>query len=211
LLYGGAPLGDFAPAWSDVDVCVIVRSGIEAPEATRLARIREELHRRFVLGGEGGWRSGQGVEAVYVAEPALATLKPFDLLSLSLCGHVLSGERIEVPVPAREDLVGQLLEDVGALEAAGETPHTAIWHAAMLHWIARSLVYWREGELVSKTAALERVIAEGGPLSEAFRLALRVRMEGSAAAASHEDELRGALLSAAGPAADRLRSLAEEI
>ena len=64
----------------------------------------------------------------------------------------------------------------------------------MLHWAARSLVFWRESLMLSKSAALEHEMAHGSPFAEAFALALKIRREGSAAAAGYHQELKKGLL-----------------
>lgn len=60
----------------------------------------------------------------------------------------------------------------------------------MLHWAARSLVFWRDGAMLSKSAALEHEIAHGSPFAAAFQTALMVRREGSAVATRYHPELR---------------------
>ena len=79
--------------------------------------------------------------------------------------------------------------DLAALRAWDRAAQSAIWLAGMLHWAARSLVFWRDGTMLSKSASLEHEIARGSSFADAFQLALQIRREGSAVAARHHSEL----------------------
>ncbi|MHC4472724.1 MAG: nucleotidyltransferase domain-containing protein [Planctomycetota bacterium] len=226
LLHGGMALGEFAPGWSDVDVCVALRGEVPGDEAARLGRALADLHDRFVQEGEAGWASGQFVEGPLLLREDLAAppapprprwvasaeglvreegggLRPFDRYQLARFGRLLSGEPVPVAPPSREDLRVQLREDLRALDEP--PPDRPIWLAAMLHWMARSLAFWRDGEFLTKTAALEREIEAGSRFSDAFRLALDLRQRGSAACAAHLDALRAAFRDTAPAVASNLR------
>jgi predicted nucleotidyltransferase len=210
LLLGGLALGDFAPRWSDLDVCVVAR---RLPDDRALARL-DEVHRRlvgrFVEGGEGGWASSQFVEGVVLLADLLrgargrgrgvaihdgrvrayeaATLEPFDRLVLHGHGIPLVGNAPEVAPPSEADLAGQLRRDLDRFELAGRP--SPVRRAALLHWAARSLVFWRDGELVGKSEALAREIRRGDAPAEAFALALACREEGTASAQAAAEPLR---------------------
>jgi len=204
ILFGGAALGEFAPRWSDVDVCVAVR---EEPPAA-LHRDLRTLAARFVDGGEGGWESGQFVESALVPVEELVRggtgrLGAFDLHQIARFGRLLEGDPIEVPAPGRDALIAAQREDLRAVES----PRTdrPIWLAGTLQHLARALVFWRDGEYVPKSVALEREIAAGSPHRGAFRLALRLRREGSRSCADHLEELRAGFAEAAPPLATEIR------
>jgi hypothetical protein len=230
-LGGGLALGDFAPGWSDVDVCVVLEREIAPAEAGRIAAVHDEIYEQFLKRREGGWRSGQAVEGGYVprrvcgAPEASARclrvwgsvrevevgepISPFDRLVLSRHGLRLEGEEVAFAPPRRERLRDQLEEDLRALEDEEIRERASpIWLAGTLMAVARSIVFWRDGDLLGKTPALRREIGAGSPFADAFRAALACRVAGSATAASREQKLRFAFRGAAGPAAALLRSLA---
>jgi predicted nucleotidyltransferase len=228
VLYGGTTLGEFCPGWSDVDACVVLCEPITSAEADAAAKLHDEMEKRFLRDGADGWRSGQVVEGAYIpaamaADPSLKSpvftsygerrrrftgrpISPFDRYMLAHFGRRLSGEATPFAPATRESLVEQTEEDVRSVETwdAGEG-HSAIWLAGMLHWIARAVVFWRDGRMVSKSAALRREIDAGSPYADAFSLALDIREEGSAAAAGHLQELRRRFAETAGPAARGIR------
>lgn len=204
-LHGSVALGDFAPRWSDVDVCVVLRGALSAGEESRLERISADMDARFIERGADRWVSGQAVEAAYVEEQMVAVPDdgpppPFDRLVLSRFSLELCGGPAAFAPPTPPQLRSQLRSDLGDLRAPIEE-RSAIWLAGTLAWIARSLVFWRDGELVSKGIALEREIAAGSTFADAFRLGLAVRQAGSRRAAEHDSELRAAFAAIAGPSA----------
>ena len=70
-------------------------------------------------------------------------------------------------------------------------------------------MFWRDGVMLSKTAALEREIANGSPFADVYAAALRLRREGRAATFPHLDEMRWHFQMIAGPAARAIRQWAE--
>lgn len=196
---GGLALGEFGTRWSDVDVCVWLDDPLTAKEATRIEAIREEMEDLYLRRRSGGWRSGQVVEPRFLEVsgarlPAQEAQSPFERLILALHGFRLSGEAVPVAPPGRELLRDQLRAD---LERLGEPRlDRPIWLTDRILWMARSLVYWRDGDLLGKSAATEREIARGSPFAGAFRFALRLRRRGSAACADHRPEARRHFLSA---------------
>jgi len=204
-------MGDFQPGWSDIDVCV-VRSGPETAEQHRdLDALQQDMEARFLGRNADGWVSGQVIDAMYVRADRGDTRREdfadtFDLLSLSACALHLDGESLTIPRPGRQDLISRLRRfmDEAATVPADASP---IWFAAMLQLLARALVFWRDDELVSKSEALERVMAGGGPSAPAYALALQVRRDGSATASAHAPALRSAYSVARRSALQRLATL----
>jgi len=224
MLCGSATLGDFCPRWSDVDVCVVLASPITHGEAQAIGGIHDEMRRRFIEGKEGGWESGQAIEGCYIpaelaSDPSAqmpcytaggTTRKwavgnpvgPFDRYILAHFGYSVAGEHVVFGPPATEALVGQTEQDLAPLRRWNDhSEQSALWVAGMLHWIAQSLVFWRDGDMMSKSAALRGEIERGSVFADAFRLALEVREAGSATAASHHSELRRHFGRVARPAA----------
>jgi hypothetical protein len=199
---GGLALGEFAPRWSDVDVCVWLDDPLSAEEAARVESIREEMGDLFLRRRSGGWRSGQVVEPRFLTAagarlPAQEGQGPFERLVLAHHGFRLSGETVPVAPPGRELLLAQLRADLGRLgEPRLDRP---IWLTDMILWMARSLVFWRDGDLLGKSAATRREIAAGSPFAAAFRFAFRLRSQGSAACADHLPEARRHFLSVSAP------------
>ena len=212
LLGGSAVLDDFQPGWSDVDVCVVLHEAVTEAEGIAIGRVHDAMRARFIEGGENGWRSGQAIEGSYITADMLREpksgicyvagggtrwwgerdpLSPFDRLIYARHGVVLFGEAAPVGMPGTAALKAQSIRDAGqfAHPPAG-CLQSALWLAGIMHWLARTLVFWRNGVLLSKTAALEREIAAGGPLADAFRLPLTLRREGSATAHRYLEELR---------------------
>lgn len=233
VLYGGVTLGDFVPAWSDIDVCVVLDNPVSQGEGLRIGRVHDEMQERFVHQREGGWKSGQVIEGLYIpleiATHSDATdlcyiagttvrklaecnpVSPFDRYMLAHSAVCYFGERASFVPPKRESLVRQLREDLQLLTSErDECLNSSIWLAGLIHWIARAIVFWRDGVMVSKTVALKGEIEAGSPFSEAYRLALRLREQGSQATEAHLGKLRKNFLLIAQPAADLLKKLVEE-
>ena len=210
ILYGGVVLGDFAPAWSDVDVCTVIRQGMTGDEEERLRLAQAELFRTFVDERAHGWGSRQLVDGPILGADLVAAegrrgpawrvengelayapqaeLQPFDRYQIHGFGLRLFGRAVAIGPPSRDALRRQLRIDLDRLEVPRlERP---VWLASMLHWMARSLVFWRDGEFLGKTQALEREIMKGTALSEAFALAMALRRQGPEACAAHHEALR---------------------
>jgi hypothetical protein len=212
VLGGSTVLGDFQPGWSDVDVCVVLRTPITEAEGAVIGQVHDAMRAHFIDGGQDGWRSGQAIEGAYITGEMLQyghagtcyvaggstrwwgvkdPISPFDRLIYAQHGCWLFGEEVPIALPDGKALRAQSIRDsqefinppAGCLESA-------IWLAGIMHWLSRTLVFWRDGELVSKTAALEREVAAGRPLASAFILPLALRREGSAACRQHVDDLR---------------------
>lgn len=135
-------------------------------------------------------------------------ISPFDRYIFAHKGLCLFGEAIPIAIPDAMSLKAQSSVD---LQHFAHPPiacvDSAIWLAGIMHWLARTIVFWRDGVLLSKTAALEREIAAEGPLATVFRLPLSLRREGSAACHLYLDELRQNYLNAIGPALKALEEL----
>lgn len=231
ILYGSAVFGDFQPRWSDVDVCTVLTAAVDEEEAIRIGRLHDEMRDRFIGCRAEGWTSGQAIEGPYIplalaADPERQDwcyiaggttrkrmlghpISPFDRYVLSHNGVCWRGTPTPFAPPARASLMHQLEEDLRSIESPSQgCLNSSIWLAGIMHWLARSIVFWREGILLSKTAALEHEIAGNSPFAEAFRLALQLRREGSMATAPHLETLRRNFLAVNQPAAKHLRILA---
>ncbi|MDJ0973165.1 MAG: nucleotidyltransferase domain-containing protein [Planctomycetota bacterium] len=211
LLFGSVAVGDFAPGWSDVDVCVVTTAPLTVEQERRVGELRRDLDAHFLAPDAYGWSSGQTIDALYVTVDELvgrapSALDPFNRLSLVTCTRLLDGEPARIEPPTEDALRNRTAAFV---EEAARPPSeaTPIWFASMIQLLARALVYWREGTLVSKSAALERLIQNGDAQADDFALALRVRLEGSAAAAGRESALRDAYGRVAPPTLAELRRL----
>lgn len=206
-LFGSVVFGDYQPTWSDIDVCVVLNIPIDAQTGAEIGRIHDEMRDTFI--GSATWLAPQVIEGFYIpsemaTDPTLERacyvaggttrkwfignpVSPFDRYILSHHGITYRGEPVSVAPPSVEALRTQLKRDV---EHLGEFErYSGLWLASMLHWAARSLVFWRDGVMLSKTAALEHEIAGGSPYSPAFKLALEHRKQGSAFAKAHYQQL----------------------
>ncbi len=224
MLHGSVTLDDFMPRWSDVDVCVVLTTPITQGEAQVIGTIHDQMRHRFIDEGEGSWESGQAVEGCYIPADLAANVvlqmpcysaggstrkwavchpvSPFDRYILAHFGHPVAGERVMFTPPSMQDLASQTEQDLGPLRTwSDDLEQSAIWMAGMLHWIARSLVFWREGTMLSKSGALRHEIQRGSAFASAFHLALEIREAGSATAASHYADLRRHFGQTARPAA----------
>ncbi|MEW6355970.1 MAG: nucleotidyltransferase domain-containing protein [Planctomycetota bacterium] len=212
VLYGSATLDDFCPRWSDVDVCVVLKTPITAEEGQRVGDIHDRMQDRFIRGRDGHWESGQAVEGPYIPIELVSDemreapcytaygstrkwavchpISPFDRYMLAHFGRLLAGASVSFAPPRRAALVRMAAKDLGALREWDRSEKSAVWLAGMLHWIARSLVFWRDGKMLSKSAALRHEIERNSPFAAAFQLALKIRREGSATASRHDSELR---------------------
>lgn len=212
LLGGSTVLDDFQPGWSDVDVCVVLNKAVTAFEGIGISGVHNTMRARFIEGGQDGWRSGQAIEGSYVTADLLREprsgvcfvaggstrwwgerdpLEPFDRYLYARHGIYLFGSAVPVGTPDMTSLKAQSVADAGHFAHPPDgCLQSPLWLAGIMHWLAQTLVFWRDGELLSKTVALEREIAAGGSLEDAFRLPLALRHEGSAAAQRHMEELR---------------------
>ncbi|MFC1525238.1 hypothetical protein ACFL6X_00325 [Candidatus Latescibacterota bacterium] len=229
LAYGSVTLGDFSPAWSDVDLCVAVDPELGPRQAQQIAAIHTEMGSQFLDARSAGWESGQAVEAVYISPEGLSQAQPparhyfgherggewetpggipaFDQLLLDRHGCVLTGESLHIHSPDTAALVKQTREELAWLEPDRSAVESAIWMAGVFHWLARAIAYWRDGEILSKSAALRREIGLGSPLSSAYSLALELRIAGSRQAAGRRDELSRHFRQQAGGARDEIARL----
>ena len=211
-VHGSLVLDDFCPGWSDVDVCVVVNAPVSEGEASVLGTIHDEMGERFLRGHAAGWRSGQAIEACYIPEPLVRDsgrqmpcyvagdqagrlcighpLPPFDREVLARFGGCLMGPSLAFSRPTRAALVEQTARMLAEIRRQVSGSPSAIWLCGIQHWLARSLVFWRDGDLVAKSAALRREVAQGSPFAAAFELALRIREEGSAVANQYREALR---------------------
>jgi len=211
-VHGSLVLDDFCSGWSDVDVCVVVNDPVSEMEAQALGAIHDEMGEHFIRAHAAGWRSGQAIEACYIPEPLVRDascqmpcyvagdcagrlsighpLPPFDREVLAGFGRRLLGPPVAFARPTREALAGQTDRMLAQIRGQVSGSPSAIWLCGIQHWLARSLVFWRDGDLLSKSAALWREIQQGSPYAGAFELALRIREEGSAVASQHRVALR---------------------
>lgn len=228
LLGGSTVLVDFQPGWSDVDVCVVLHDAITEAEGTAIGKVHDAMRARFIEGRQDGWCSGQAIEGAYVTADMLWGMKPgvcyiaggttrwwgeadplspFDRFIYAHHGICLLGSAVSVGMPDMASLKVQSTRDARHFaHPPANCLDSAIWLAGIMHWLARSIVFWRDGGLLSKTAALEREIAAGGLPAPYFVLPLALRREGSAACQRHIEELRQNYLNAVEPA---LRALTE--
>ena len=234
MLYGSVCLDGFEPAWSDVDMCTVVLEPVTEDDAAALNRVHEDMEARFIQQGQGGWRSTQILEGEYipaelVTEPGAAgmcyiattghrerractPLSAFYRYMLAHHGLCYAGERVAFAPPSREALLREARELMLTGSRALLRPDhadaaSAISMTGVIQDIARTAVFWRDGEMLSKGAALEREIANRGPFADAYRLALQLRKAGSATCDDHRTEVRAKFLDIVGPAASMLDGL----
>ena len=220
---GSLALDDFQPGWSDVDLVAVLGGPITSGEVAELDRIHADIGRMYIDEGRDGWISGQGLQCCYLTadvahSPGLRAacceggdrgaeavgadpLLPFDRHVLSRFGRPLLGDPVGFEPPGIEALRVQSASEADWLDPARAARESPIWLAAVMHWLARTIVFWRDGADLGKTTALEREIARGSPFTEEFALALRIRRQGSRAAAGHERELREVFRRVASPSA----------
>lgn len=232
ILFGSVTLGDFMPGWSDVDVCVVLDKPISNGEAAKVGAVHDDMRERFIHGRNANWISGQVIEGPYIPVE-LATnpekkdfcyiaggttrkrancnpISPFDRYMLSHFSSCYFGDSISFTPPKRESLICQLFKDIRMLTYPNENClNSSIWLAGTMHWIARAIVFWRDGMMLSKTAALEHEIKAGSPFAESYRLSLSLRKEGSGVTGKYLPELRARFLVIAEPAAALLKQFAD--
>ena len=211
LIHGSVALGDFCPGWSDVDFCVGVNGSISESDGEALGEIHDRLEDRYLCRRADGWRSGQILEGCYVPRELMVEpeaelpsftagggtrrwvveqpIAPFDRYVLAHSGLVLAGEPVSAAPSGRSALAAQTRRELAEVRRHASGSPSSIWLCAIQHWLARSLVFWRDGEMLSKSAALRREIERDSPSAEAFRMALVIRDAGSSAAAGHHAEL----------------------
>jgi len=232
VLHGSVVLDDFCPGWSDCDDCVIVGEPVSEAEGTAIGAIHDRMRGLFIRERNAGWMSGQAVEGYYVPYQLVADgqcrmacytaggttrrwaiehpISPFDRYMLAHVGVPIAGTPVCFTPPRRNDLVSQAHHDITDLRNHDAAKQSSIWLCGMFHWLARSLVFWRDGAMLSKSAALEQMIAAGSDHAEAFSLALEIRRRGSASAARHQKALLQHFRKHALACADELESVIRE-
>lgn len=212
VLHGSIALGDFCPGWSDIDVCVVLNAPVSEGEGAALGKIHDRMLDRFVRQRTDGWKSGQAIEGPYIPQELVGNaeterpcyiaggttrkwapchpVSPFDRYMLAHFGQTIFGKSVCFAPPAKQALMAQANTDLSDLRNRATSHQSAIWLCGMFHWLARSLVFWRDGRMLSKSAALQHEMDRASRFSDAFRLALAVRKEGSAAAENHRSELQ---------------------
>jgi hypothetical protein len=232
VLFGSVTLDDFCPGWSDVDVCVVVNQPVSETEGKALGEIHDRMRDLFIRTHRAGWASGQAIGGYYIPRELVTDsdrkmpcytaggttrrwaqdnpVSPFDRYMLAHFGSIIAGEDTKFAPPSDESLVTQARADIAQLRESDPAKQSSIWLCGMFHWLARSLVFWREGTMISKSAALKRGIDTNSKYADAFLLALEIRQRGSAAAAAQHEILLQNFEKHALPCADELESLIEQ-
>ena len=227
-LHGSVTLQDYNPAWSDIDVCVVVDKPVSENTGRQIGLIHDRMRATYL--DSGTWRSGQVIEGYYIplemaGDKNLCNscyiaggttrkwavcnpVMPFDRYMLAHFGKACVGETVFFAGPAEEDLKQQCMDDLKHVRVYED--QSAIWLAGMLHWLARSLVFWRDGQMLSKSAALQREIDSNSRYREAFKLALALRRAGSTVAGEHFAELYTLYSRLADTVADELMQYLEK-
>ena len=230
ILYGSVTLGDFQSGWSDIDVCAVLTESIAEDAGVRIGRVYDLIQRHYLEDKHGGWLSGQVLEGNYIPESLAGDpredqacyiaggttrkwqrgdpLQPFDRYMLANFGQSCFGPEVEFSEPNKDLLRPQAETDLRSL--GNWERQSALWLTGMLHWLARSLVFWRDGRMLSKTAALQHEIERGSTYTEAFQLALTIRLEGSANATDHMQDLRSQYTSHVDAFSEELRQFIVE-
>jgi hypothetical protein len=217
---GSVALGEFEPGWSDVDFCVQVRDPVTDRQAREIGALHDRIEAWLLSEEHPSWQSGQALEGAYVPE-ALAD-RPGDAARCLVVGTGTRSIEECDPVPGldRYLLANHALPIVGeprpfraptreALTRAQAwlperlskpaTEHSSIMLAGLMQEAARTIVFFRDGELLGKSTALAREIGAGSPFADAYRLALGIRREGSRTAESRRGELLETYDAVAGP------------
>jgi hypothetical protein len=225
-LTGGVELGEFEPGWSDVDFCAQLTGPVTDSQAAGLGRLHDRLEARLLSDRHGTWRSLQALEGAYL--PAALANRPGEQSRSLLVGTGTRSVEVCDPVPGFERyvLAHHSVTVTGASrpfrppthEAMASaqawlpgrlsrpaTEHSSIMLAGLLQEIARTIVFFRDGKMVGKSAALESEIRSGDEFRDPYRLALDVRRAGSRTADERRPELVRAYERVASPARLLLR------
>jgi predicted nucleotidyltransferase len=211
-LFGSVALGDYQPSSSDVDVCTVVEGEITNEEGQRIGQVHDEMRQRFINEGVEGLKLRQVIEGPYVPIELTKDSKAigycyiaggktrkwaecnpitaFDRYSICHVGKCIFGDAVSFTPPTRDELIEHLNQGLdGLLTASLEHLNSSYWLAEMLTFLARSLVFWRDGIMLSKTMALQQEIEAQTPFSQAFNLALQFRQRKSDMDLPSHDEL----------------------
>lgn len=229
-LTGSSVVGGFEARWSDVDALVMLKHAISDDQAECLRRLHEDMEQRFLREGTADWRSTQLFECpyvpVYVAAKNRARARVLNVGTgysrIEICDPVPGFRRYvlarySVPIegkapafvpPTQEDLVAdqQWLLD---LLARPSDEHSPVMLAGLVHEAARSELFWRTGQYLGKTEALNRAVTARDELSKACDIARRIREVGSAHAHKFRNELEPEYRKFAPAVLERLRYLME--
>ncbi len=229
MLFGSAAMGDYVSTVSDLDICSVLADPIAAEEAAAIGRVHDEMRELFIHGQHSTLGLVQVIEGPYVPlavaldESAVAPcytaggrtrrfetghpVSAFDRYSLAHVGHCLWGQRVQFAPPSHAALMKMLAADLAVLNDPSSWHDSVGWYVAMLCFIARSVFFWGDGVMLSKTEALRRCLAQGGEWEPAFEMALDARTRGKRAEALIVP-LRAAFAQIAPTAHERLGSFA---
>lgn len=218
VLFGSVALGDYQPLSSDVDVCTVVEGDITREQGQRIGQVHDEMRQRFINEGVEGLKLRQVIEGPYVPVELTRDSKAvsycyiaggktrkwaecnpitaFDRYSICHVGKCIFGDTISFSLPTRGELFEHLNQGLDGISATSpEWLKSSYWQAEMLMFLARSLVFWRDGIMLSKTMALQQEIEAQTPFSKAFNLAFQFRQKKSGMdLPSHNELLRQFLL-----------------
>ena len=218
VLFSSVALGDYQPSSSDVDVCTVVEGDITLEQGQRIGQVHDEMRQRFINEGVKGLKLRQIIEGPYVPVELTRDSKAigycyiaggktrkwaecnpitaFDRYSICHVGERFFGDTISFAPPTRDELIEHLNQGLDGISAASpESLKSSYWLAEMLTFLARSLVFWRDRVMRSKTRALQQEIEAQTPFSPTFNLALQFRQRKSDMdLPSHNELLRQFLL-----------------
>jgi hypothetical protein len=197
---GSVALGDFSPVSGDLDLYIVVRDPLSEVQSTTVGCIHREMRKHFLEDSTDEWRSHELMEACYIPEE-LATnatkpmryfsvrtssamwvdqkLSPFSRYVVARSGLYYYGERVQFAEPERRDMLEQIVRQtipwVVPAERRLDDPE---WMASQIQLMARSIVFLRDGFVLSKTAALRHEIDAKSRFAAAYETALLFRQRG---------------------------------
>ncbi len=220
-------MGDFAPYWSDIDLCILTRRALRDSEVAAIEKLQADAEERFVVGGAGDWASTQLVDAVFVppeataAFPACSHVRAYgrrvvrddglpltatQRLDLAQRGLRLVGTPVSVAAPNAGDVRADHQWILSTLEPPAAR-HSSIMKAGVIQEVARALVYWATGVYPGKAAALASAISKHTEFRSAFEFARAARQAGTPFVQRNEVELETLFTPFATAASPELRAL----
>lgn len=209
---GGIALGEFTPAWSDIDLCCLMVRPVQASESDDLAELHNRLEKTYLQDRESDWNSQSLMDAIYVPVEMVKdvgchgtyfsvrtgssmwvsrNISGFARMIMTdhpLCWY---GEQTAFNPPRPSDLAkqtGMIIERL--LSPPPDRLGKASWIVLKLCDAARTIAFWRDHTLLPKSAALRHEIEKGSQFSAAYQLALDCRDRDTRFARSHTADLQ---------------------
>ncbi len=212
-LYGGIPLGDFAPMWSNLNLLITCKSPILPYEAQQVSMQQAQFEELYIRRRIGSWRSWRGVDCHFVTEYVLEyvggeapcfyssgtsgtwynqdPLTPFERYLLAKHSILWAGKPANrITLPDKRSLITHTEERLKYLTEEHLALQSPEWFCNATQELARQISFWRRRKVVTKKEALKNEAARNNLFKNVFEHAMTIRSHGNVGLAVELPELR---------------------